>query len=105
MFKLPNHVKEEALTPSGGGARKVIVATNVAETSLTIPGVVYVSDTGVAKVAGSNPRLKMHTLETKPISKASAAKCMAAMVLESWTRHLTQLQQDISALDQLCWYM
>lgn len=68
---LPYHLQKDALAPLDSGARKVIVATNIAETSLTIPGVVYVIDTGLAKVAGYNPRLKMHTHETQPISKSS----------------------------------
>ncbi|KAJ8760318.1 hypothetical protein K2173_011871 [Erythroxylum novogranatense] len=56
------------------GERLVIVATNVAETSLTIPGIKYVVDTGREKVKNYNPSNGMETYEVQWISKASAAQ-------------------------------
>ncbi|GLU07336.1 hypothetical protein SLE2022_242980 [Rubroshorea leprosula] len=56
------------------GERLVVIATNVAETSLTIPGVKYVVDTGREKVKNYNPTNGMETYEVQWISKASAAQ-------------------------------
>lgn len=52
--------------------RKVVLATNIAETSITVPGVRYVVDSGVAKVPRFQSRTGMSTLFQEPISKASA---------------------------------
>jgi ATP-dependent helicase HrpA len=52
--------------------RRVILATNVAETSLTVPGVHYVVDTGLARVSRFSARTKVQRLPIEPISKASA---------------------------------
>ncbi|KAH9942613.1 P-loop containing nucleoside triphosphate hydrolase protein [Amylocystis lapponica] len=59
-------------TPDGPPGRKVIVATNVAETSLTIDGIVYVVDPGFSKQNVYNPRIRVESLLVSPISKASA---------------------------------
>ena len=52
--------------------RRVILATNVAETSLTIPGIVYVIDTGVARLSRYDARSGVTRLQIEAISKASA---------------------------------
>ncbi|KAG6028965.1 hypothetical protein E4U41_000520 [Claviceps citrina] len=52
--------------------RKVVLATNIAETSVTVPGVRYVVDCGKAKIKQYRPRLGMESLLAKPISKSSA---------------------------------
>lgn len=57
-----------------GGRRKIVVATNVAETSLTIPGIRYVVDTGYARISRYNPSTSTHGLPVDPISQASAAQ-------------------------------
>jgi ATP-dependent helicase HrpB len=61
-----------ALKPSQ--RRKIVVATNIAETSLTIDGVTTVIDSGLARVAGFDPQRGMDRLELKRISRASATQ-------------------------------
>ncbi|MGD9209914.1 MAG: ATP-dependent RNA helicase HrpA [Desulfobacteraceae bacterium] len=59
--------------PSG---RKIIVATNVAETSLTIPGIKYVIDSGLARISQYNPTSRTTALPVTPISRSSADQRM-----------------------------
>ncbi|KGN41779.1 ATP-dependent RNA helicase HrpA [Knoellia aerolata] len=57
-----------------GSGRRIILATNVAETSLTVPGVGYVIDTGTARISRYSQRTKVQRLPIEPISQASAAQ-------------------------------
>lgn len=59
-------------TPGGVPGRKVVVSTNIAETSLTIDGIVYVVDPGFSKQKIFNPRIRVESLLVSPISQASA---------------------------------
>jgi len=59
-------------TPQGKPGRKVVVSTNIAETSLTIDGIVYVVDPGFSKQKVFNPRIRVESLLVSPISRASA---------------------------------
>jgi ATP-dependent helicase HrpA len=52
--------------------RRVVLATNVAETSLTVPGIRYVVDTGVARISRYSTRTKVQRLPIEPVSQASA---------------------------------
>jgi len=52
--------------------RKIVVATNVAETSVTVPGIRYVVDTGLARISIYNPRARTSKLPVRKISRASA---------------------------------
>ena len=54
------------------GYRRIVLATNVAETSLTIPGIIYVIDSGLARVSRYSPARQVQRLQIEPVSKASA---------------------------------
>ncbi len=56
------------------GMRRIVLATNVAETSLTVPGIRYVIDTGTARISRYSQRTKVQRLPIEPISQASAAQ-------------------------------
>jgi ATP-dependent helicase HrpA len=55
-----------------GGARRIVLATNIAETSLTVPGIRYVVDSGLARVKRYSYRNKVEQLQIEPVSQASA---------------------------------
>ncbi|HTL41380.1 MAG TPA: ATP-dependent RNA helicase HrpA, partial [Pseudolysinimonas sp.] len=59
---------------SPGIRRRVVLATNVAETSLTVPGIKYVIDAGTARISRYSTRAKVQRLPIEPISQASAAQ-------------------------------
>ncbi len=52
--------------------RKIVIATNIAETSLTIPGIQYVIDSGLARISRYNPRTRVKRLPIEPVSQSSA---------------------------------
>jgi ATP-dependent helicase HrpA len=68
--RLPWTEQRRVFQPSQ--SRKIVVATNVAETSITIPGIRYVIDTGLARISQYNPRLRTTSLPVRAISKSSA---------------------------------
>uniref|UniRef100_A0A7S4IG90 RNA helicase n=1 Tax=Vannella robusta TaxID=1487602 RepID=A0A7S4IG90_9EUKA len=69
---LPADLQAEIFEPTPPGARKVVLATNIAETSITIQGIKYVIDPGFCKQKSYNPRTGMESLIVTPVSQASA---------------------------------
>lgn len=68
---LPSDMQTKIFEPTPIGARKVVLATNIAETSITIDGIVYVIDPGFCKQKSYNPRTGMESLVVTPCSRAS----------------------------------
>ncbi|CAG9460375.1 unnamed protein product [Pedinophyceae sp. YPF-701] len=69
---LPSDLQAKIFEPTPERARKVVIATNIAETSLTIDGIKFVIDPGFAKQNSYNPRTGMEALVVTPVSRASA---------------------------------
>ena len=69
---LPSELQTKIFEPAPEGKRKCIIATNIAEASLTIDGIYYVVDPGFAKIKTYNSKLGMDSLIVAPISQASA---------------------------------
>lgn len=69
---LPSDMQAQVFEPTPPGSRKVVIATNIAETSITIDGIIYVIDPGYCKQNSFNPRTGMESLVVVPISRASA---------------------------------
>ncbi len=70
--RLPTAEQHKVFQPHTG--RRVVLATNVAETSLTVPGIRYVIDPGTARISRYSRRTKVQRLPIEPISQASAAQ-------------------------------
>ncbi|KAH9370938.1 hypothetical protein HPB48_012241 [Haemaphysalis longicornis] len=69
---LPSEMQTRIFEPATPGSRKVVIATNIAETSLTIDGIYYVVDPGFVKQNVYNPKTGMDSLVVTPISQAQA---------------------------------
>lgn len=63
---------QQAVFQTSPGTQRIVVATNVAETSLTIPGIVYVIDSGLARISRYDARSRVQRLLTERVSQASA---------------------------------
>ncbi|EGS23320.1 pre-mRNA splicing factor ATP-dependent RNA helicase prp16-like protein [Thermochaetoides thermophila DSM 1495] len=72
--QMPADLQAKIFDRAPPGVRKCIVATNIAETSLTVDGIMYVVDCGYSKLKVYNPRMGMDTLQITPISQANAAQ-------------------------------
>lgn len=68
--RLSNQEQNKVFAPHNG--RRIVLATNVAETSITVPGIKYVIDLGTARISRYSPRTKVQRLPIEPISQASA---------------------------------
>jgi ATP-dependent helicase HrpB len=89
---LPVEDQDRAVRPAS--RRKVILATNVAETSVTIDGVVCVIDSGLARIARHSPWTGLPSLQVEPVSRASCAqragragRTRPGRVIRLFTRH------------------
>lgn len=70
--QMPADLQSKIFDRAAPGVRKCIVATNIAETSLTVDGIMYVVDAGYSKLKVYNPKMGMDTLQITPISQANA---------------------------------
>ena len=70
--RLSNSEQDRVFKPGGG--RRIVLATNVAETSLTVPGIRYVIDPGYARIRRYSVRAKVERLQVEKISRASASQ-------------------------------
>ena len=70
--QLPADLQAKIFEKSDDDIRKVVVATNIAETSLTVDGVMYVVDSGYYKLKVYNPRIGMDALQITPVSQANS---------------------------------
>jgi len=107
--ELPPREQDAAVSP--GEQPRIIVSTNIAETSVTIDGVTLVVDGGLARVAGYDPRRGINTLLTEKISRASAdqragragrtrpGRCLRLWTREDHNRRPDQLAAEIHRLD------
>ena len=72
--QLPADLQAKIFDCAARGVRKVIVSTNVAETSLTVDGIKYVIDSGFCKLKVYNSKIGMNTLNVTPVSQANATQ-------------------------------
>jgi pre-mRNA-splicing factor ATP-dependent RNA helicase DHX38/PRP16 len=72
--QMPADLQAKIFEPAPEGSRKVVVATNIAETSLTLDGITFVVDSGYSKLKVYNPKMGMDTLQITPISRANASQ-------------------------------
>ncbi len=96
---LPSDQQAKIFEPTPPHARKVVIATNIAETSLTIPGIVYVVDAGFVKMTSYNPRTGMESLIVTPISKAMAQQRVRHVLANTHTHtHTHTLARSLALL-------
>ena len=91
---LPAEEQDRAVRPAASGRRKVILATNVAETSVTIDSVTCVIDSGLARIARHSPWSGLGELRVEPVSRASctqragrAGRTQPGRVIRLYTKH------------------
>lgn len=77
---LPSDMQAKIFEPTPEGARKVVLATNIAETSITIDGVVFVIDPGFVKQNSYNPRTGMASLTVVPVSNNQVVLCNSPLL-------------------------
>ncbi|KAK4046359.1 hypothetical protein OIV83_006140 [Microbotryomycetes sp. JL201] len=92
---LPTDMQAKIFEPTPEGARKVVLATNIAETSITIDGVVYVIDPGFVKQNSYNPRSGMESLVVVPRA-GRAGRVGPGKCFRLYTKHayMHELEED-----------
>ena len=86
---LPNQEQIKVFKPIQKGIRKIILSTNIAETSVTIPNIRYVVDCGFAKIRSYCSKNGFDSLKISKISKNSAIQAIVNLIIEgrkSWKR-------------------
>ena len=76
LYARLSQAEQNRVFQSGGAGMRVVLATNVAETSLTVPGIRYVIDPGEARMSRYSARSRLQRLPIEPISQASANQRM-----------------------------
>ena len=71
---LPTELQSRIFLATPSNCRKIVLATNIAETSITIDGIVFVIDPGFVKLSTFNPKAGMESLIVAPCSRASASQ-------------------------------
>lgn len=91
--QLPHQAQLAAILPDKNGRRKIVLATSIAETSLTIEGIKIVVDSGYSRVSVFDPKSGLSRLETLPITKDSAnqragraGRLSSGVCLRMWTK-------------------
>jgi ATP-dependent helicase HrpB len=91
--QLPQAIQDRAIAPSPTGRRKIVLATSIAQTSLTIEGIRVVVDSGLMRVPRFSPRTGMTRLETVRVSRATAeqrrgraGRTAAGVCYRMWTK-------------------
>jgi ATP-dependent helicase HrpB len=119
---LPQSEQYKAIMPNKNGKRKIVLATSIAETSLTIEGIKIVVDTGYGKISRFDPKSGLSRLETVQISKDSAdqragraGRLSAGVCYRMWTKATHErlsehripeiMEADLAALllDMVAW--
>ncbi|MDX6279879.1 MAG: ATP-dependent helicase HrpA, partial [Kribbellaceae bacterium] len=72
LYARLSNAEQNRVFKSHGSSRRIVLATNVAETSLTVPGIKYVIDPGTARISRYSHRTKVQHLPIEPVSRASA---------------------------------
>ncbi|MCQ9615617.1 ATP-dependent RNA helicase HrpA [Paenalcaligenes niemegkensis] len=72
LYARLSNAEQESIFKPKGNARRIVLATNVAETSLTVPGIRFVVDSGLARIKRYSWRNKVEQLRIEPVSQASA---------------------------------
>ena len=72
LYARLSNAEQHRVFQSHGASRRIVLATNVAETSLTVPGIKYVIDPGTARISRYSHRTKVQHLPIEPVSQASA---------------------------------
>lgn len=98
---LSPQAQHQAILPNKNGKRKVVLATSIAETSVTIEGIETVVDSGYGRTSKFNPRTGLSKLETNRISKDSAdqrsgraGRLGPGVCYRMWSRHTQSLMAD-----------
>ncbi|MGD8935489.1 MAG: ATP-dependent helicase HrpB [Thiogranum sp.] len=105
--RLDPHEQDAAIRPAAAGRRKIVLATSIAETSLTIEGIRIVIDAGLARQLRFDPNTGLDRLVTLPVSRAAAeqragraGRLEAGICYRLWSEHRHLVAQSLPELLQ-----